>query len=385
MTEHKNIRRLLHKFILNRCTPEEMDKVVSYFKENELSDDFPTVDAAIKMLGTMCELSESKADKIYGKIISHKIPEQQVKVKRIWRYASVAVIVLFFVGLGYEGREHLFKKEVVVEPPINQITLQLEDGSTKVISENVNTQIVNSAGGIVGVQKGKLLVYGEGAKSESLVYNTLNVPYGKRFQVQLSDGTSVHLNAGSSLKYPVKFLAGQNRQVYLTGEAFFDVEKDTEHPFIVNSDQLNIRVLGTQFNVSSYPEDTATDVVLVEGSVGMYKSNHDFDKGRNIILEPGYKGSLDKMTDSITTKQVVTNVYTLWINGGLVFRNIPFKNILKKMERHYNKTIINENTELSNEIFNASFTDVPIEKILEYLKLTYAIDFEINGNQIVIK
>lgn len=385
MSQNPNIRQLLRKYILNQCTPEEMDEVVLYFKEHELSDDFPTVEEVVKMLDTIPEMDESKADSIYDEIVSQKIPKQTVKVKWIWRYASVAAIVLLFIGVGYLYSEDVFTKDDVVnDGAIDQITLQLDDGSTKVISENGDVQITNSTGGVVGKQSGKLLVYENTATSESLVYNTLNVPYGKRFQVQLSDGTTVHLNAGTTIKYPVNFIEGQHRQVYLTGEAFFDVAKDAEHPFIVNSDNLNIRVLGTQFNVSSYPEDSATDVVLVEGSVGMYESGGDFDEAKNTILQPGYKGSFDKGANSITTKQVVTDVYTSWINGGLVFRNMAFKNILKKMERHYNKTIVNENVELSNEIFNASFTDVPIEKILEYLEITYAIDFEINGNQILI-
>src|SRR5690606_36367432 len=117
--------------------------------------------------------------------------------------------------------------------------------------------------------------------SDKLAYNTLKIPFGKKFRLQLSDGTMVHINSGSTLKYPIKFIAGENRQVYLDGEAFFDVAKDKKHPFIVNADNLNVRVLGTHFNVSNYPEDAVTDVVLVEGSVGMYRSNEEFDASKN--------------------------------------------------------------------------------------------------------
>ena len=115
---------------------------------------------------------------------------------------------------------------------------------------------------MVGNQNGNKIVYDTETTLEKLVYNTIKIPYGKRFELQLSDGTIVHLNSGTTLKYPVKFIASGNRQVFLDGEAFFDVAKDKTHPFVVNADNLNVRVLGTHFNVSNYPEDKLTDIVL---------------------------------------------------------------------------------------------------------------------------
>ena len=173
----------------------------------------------------------------------------------------------------------------------------------------------------------------------------------------------------------MKFLTGKTRQVFLKGEAYFDVAKDEKHPFVVNADHLNVEVLGTQFNFSSYPEDIETDVVLVEGSVNLYSTSN---KNNNVLLKPGFKGSLHKKTtDTIATNPVITSIYTSWINGELVFRNITFGNILKKMERHYNVDIVNNNTQLSDEKFNASFRNEPIEKILEYFKITYNINYTI--------
>ncbi|MEX0313713.1 MAG: FecR family protein [Allomuricauda sp.] len=387
MDSEANIKKLLHKFILNQCSEEETEKIIAYFKEHKLSDEFPTVEEVMAIMDTIPEMDEAKANSVYQQIISQEPPRKTINKPtkiRFWRYASVAVVVLS-IGLGYLYKEEIFPSNPIDAVPSDQITLQLEDGSTKVISEEDHIQILSSSGSVVGKQSGKLLVYENATESESVVYNTLNVPYGKRFELQLSDGTRVHLNAGTSLKYPINFIEGQHRKVFLTGEALFDVSRDEEPPFILNSDDLNVRVLGTQFNVSSYPEDTASEVVLVEGSVGMYSGEEEFNAEKNTVLEPGYKGTFHKSGNSITTKAVVTDVYTSWIYGGLVFRNMTFNNILKKMERHYNKTIVNENAEISNEIFNASFTDVPIEKILEYIKITYAIDYEINGEHVILK
>ena len=324
-----------------------------------------------------------ETEKIYVKL-ENKITKSNKKVKtlklfRVFKYASIVVV---FLGLGYLYQNGYFSKNEPFSIPNEQITLQLENGTIKVINEDGTSQVLDAKGNIIGTQSGTQLVYSNTTEDEKLTYNTLNVPYGKRFEILLSDGTKVHLNAGTSLKYPVKFLKGQNREVFLKGEAFFNVSKDTKHPFIVNADALNVQVLGTQFNISSYPEDIETDVVLVEGSVNLYTEEAS---NNHVLLKPGFKGSyLKNNTGNITTNPVITSIYTSWIDGELVFRNITFENIMKKMERHYNVDIQNNHTELANEKFNASFRNEPIEKILEYFKITYNINYTINNNKILI-
>ena len=125
------------------------------------------------------------------------------------------------------------------------------------------------------------------SSAETLVYNTLKIPYGKQFEVELSDGTIVHLNSGTTLRYPVAFLKNQNRKVFLTGEAFFEVAKDKAHPFTVSTQELNVEVLGTKFNASSYTEDVTTDIVLVEGKVALYKDKKE--NNNSVKLTPGSK------------------------------------------------------------------------------------------------
>src|SRR5690606_35926115 len=155
------------------------------------------------------------------------------------------------------------------KPPIkgNQITLQLDNGKVEVINEDDLRRILDTEGSEVGFQNGNQLNYNKGYGSEKLIYNELNIPNGKKFNLVLSDGTKVSLNSGSSIKFPVQFLPGQNREVTLTGEAYFEVKKDSVDPFIVHVADLKVRVLGTEFNLSSYPEDKEVTAVLVQGSV----------------------------------------------------------------------------------------------------------------------
>lgn len=368
------------KSLLNNETP-------SFLKETEIFDESDreyilknlTDETIIKK---RLEIAKSINKKAAWKPFKNKIIKSNKKVKvlktiRVFKYASIIFILL---GLGYLYQNGYFSKNEPFRIPNEQITLQLDDGTIKVINEDGTSQVLNSKGNIIGTQSGTQLLYSNATIDEKLTYNTLNVPYGKRFEILLSDGTKVYLNAGTSLKYPVKFLKGQNREVFLKGEAFFNVSKDTKHPFIVNSDALNVQVLGTQFNISSYQEDIGTDVVLVEGSVNLYTEKA---ANNHVLLEPGFKGSyLKNNNGNITINPVTTSIYTSWIYGELVLRNITFENIIKKMERHYNVDIQNNNTELTNEKFNASFRNEPLEKILEYFKIAYNIDYTINNNKI---
>jgi transmembrane sensor len=389
MNENSEIQKLLHKFILNQCSVEETNKVVEYYRNNKLTSDFPEVEDIKSLLNEMPQMDEATADKIFSNIlVSAKETEamETISEKNPFRkYLGIAASILVLLTIGLSYQQGFFNLKEAPVSNSNEITLQLENGDIQVISAGKKSQIADADGNVVGNQNGNKIVYDTETTADKLVYNTLKIPYGKRFELQLSDGTIVHLNSGTTLKYPVKFIAGENRQVFLDGEAFFDVTKDKTHPFVVNADNLNIRVLGTHFNVSNYPEDNLTDVVLVEGSVGLYSAKEQFNAEKNTILKPGFKGSFSKNTNKIMTKAVITDVYTAWIKGGLTFRDMTFKDISKKLERHYNVTIVNQNSKLSNEKFNASFGDEPIAKVLSYFNEIHGINYTLKNNEVLIK
>jgi len=392
MNSNPEIKSLLQKFVLNQCTPEETNEVIAYYKKNQLTDDFPTVEDIQNLLAEMPKMEKHKADDIFANILKASKEEETVielpsRKSNYRKYISIAASVIVLLGIGFFYKQNMSNK--AVEPKFDfkssDIVLQLENGEVQVISEHNSAQVKDAKGNIVGNQNGDKLVYESNSDSEKLIYNTIKIPYGKKFRLQLSDGTFVHLNSGTTLRYPVKFIAGENRQVFLDGEAFFDVAKDKKHPFIVNADELNVRVLGTHFNVSNYPEDALTDVVLVEGSVGMYESSQEFDAAKNTILKPGFKGSFNKENAKISTKAVITDIYTSWIDGGLTFRNMTFKNIITKLERRYNVTIVNKNEKLASEKFNASFKEESIENVMSYFNEIHGINYTIKNNQILIK
>lgn len=297
-------------------------------------------------------------------------------------FFKYAAIIVLMVGVGYYlSQKYLFVSNQQVIPQ-GSIVLEMEDGTLKILSEDGNEQLVDGSGNTIGEQNGQQLNYSKAQKKAELVYNTLTIPYGKRFSLKLSDGTTVYLNSGTSLKYPIKFIEGQHRKVFLTGEAYFDVAKDAEHPFVVASEHIDVKVLGTVFNVSAYPEDASADVVLIEGSVRM--AANGTPSNQEATLVPGTKGSLNKTSENILTEKVDTAIYTSWIQGELFFRNMPFENIVKKLERHYDRKIVIQNKDLKSEIFNASFKEEPIENVLSYFKDSFNIKYHTENNIIYI-
>ena len=377
------IENLIVKYITQSINAKELDVLVDWIQTKSNVQEFKSyVNTHYAIIFSMNELDSDKIKKeLLLRIRKDKSIYSKLKVRSILKYAAIAIV---FISVGYFYQD--FSKVQSVNDVVPQeefITLQLDDGNIKIISEDGTSKVKDKKGNVVGEKNGAQLVYNNKGEVEKLEYNTLNIPYGKRFELLLSDGTKVHLNAGTSLKYPVKFLEGEIRHVFLSGEAYFDVSENKENPFIVNADDLNIEVLGTAFNVSTYPEDLNTDVVLVEGSVSLYTGKEN-DVKSNTLLEPGFTGSFNKKEKSISTKPVITSIYTAWIYGELVFRDIMFSNILKKMERHYNVQITNTNLKLTDEKFNASFGDEPIEKILNYFEITYGVEFTMEENNEII-
>jgi len=299
--------------------------------------------------------------------------------KKMLQYAA---IVFCLLGLVYVFQYKNVKQDKI-EIPSDAIQLVLENGDIQVLNPNGKQQIIKKNGEVVASQKENEINYRSANAMNKLIYNEIKIPYGKTFKVMLSDGTSVNLNAGSSLKYPVQFVKGHNREVVLEGEAFFDVAKDKTHPFIVKTRGVNVQVLGTKFNVSSYKEDSDINTVLIEGSVSL-SGLGNVDK--KAMLTPGEKGSWNSKNTEITIDKVDTRFYTEWINGEIVFRKTAFRDIIIKLERTYDVTIENNRTDILDKKFNASFNKniESIEKVLETMSKIQGFTYTKQGKLIKI-
>ncbi|RAV29208.1 FecR family protein [Sinomicrobium soli] len=267
-------------------------------------------------------------------------------------------------------------------PTAPQITLQLEDGTLHVIDNDATGTITTKDGKTVGQQDKHILVYNNRVSNATTgpAYNKLSVPYGRQFELVLSDSSHVYLNAGSTLRYPRQFLPGKPREVYLDGEAFFEVTRDTTRTFTVATRDMNTVVYGTRFNVTSYHNEASPYTVLVEGSVGVYRSGaEDIRK-----ITPGQMATLDK--DSMTIAAVNVHKYTAWTSGELYFMDDPFALILRKLERHYNVTIKNTYTALDTEQLTSSFHEEDsLELVMRILAKLKPFRYHREGSRITIQ
>lgn len=378
-----NLEKLIAKYLDNQASLNEIDELTEWIEQDEneqIFKQYSEINYAVEYNMKQFDLDKAK-EKLFRKIRRDKNIFYRKKFQNILKYAAVLLII---VGAGYFYQEYSFNSDLPtrVIPKEGSITLELENGMIEVINTQSSKEITDSQGNIVGNQKNDLLTYNLNENKEVLVYNTLKVPYGKRFEIQLSDGTKVFLDAGTSLKYPVSFIRNHPREVFLNGEAYFDVSEDKDQPFRVNVGALNVEVLGTEFNVQAYTEDQSFDVVLVEGSVKLYQNLEDKNK---MTIFPGERGVFNRKEKTITVDEVNTTVYTAWRKGELVFRNMTFNNITKKLERHFNVVIINQNKLLSEQVFNASFNNDSIESVLSYFQDISDLQYEFKDDIIYIK
>lgn len=371
---------LISKYLLGKATEEEVERIFQWI---DASPENKRVFIQFKKAWALGDKSDEDNQLAWRELESKLDNKPKPGFSGFMMYAAILV---FLIGIGYFFTQQKSNSNL---PSIdkNAITLELGNGNIQIITEDGESTIVDKKGKLVGIQKGNILNYNSVTSdldSSKPIYNELTIPYGKSFKLVLSDGTTIHLNAGSSIKYPVKFIEGAQREVFLKGEAFFDVVKNARHPFVVNVNDLNVRVLGTKFNVSSYPEDRNINTVLVEGSVALHDKDDTYNASTAFLLEPGYKGEWNPDSKETTMSKVDTNEYTSWIEGRMIFRNAPFRIIRKKLERKYNVSIKNNNKILEERTYNAVFDIESIEQVLRTLNEIYSIEYTIDKNEIII-
>lgn len=209
------------------------------------------------------------------------------------------------------------------------------------------------------------------------IYQEIKAAYGTQAKVELSDGTKVFLNSGSKLRFPQTFANQQQRTVFLDGEGYFEVTKNKEQPFIVQANRLNIRVLGTKFNIDAYTDNASISVALVEGSVMLQGNAGNLNKDL-MELKPNQVATLNP-TDQTLSKTYVPDLYkyTAWINGRIVFFGDPIQTVVKKLEKWYNVEIVIADKKLEDYRFTATFIDEPLEQILNILSISSQMTYTI--------
>ncbi|QNL49139.1 FecR domain-containing protein [Olivibacter sp. SDN3] len=251
--------------------------------------------------------------------------------------ASIILAVLIYTTNRSRSNlnlEHIAIKNQTIAVDTTAIGLLAEDGTFTKLHEQKELVVDNKA---------------DNGKSS---FQTLNVPYGRSISLRLPDDSKVTLNAGSQLTFPTNF-SNESRTVYLEGEAFFDIATDEKHPFIVRTEDIKIRVLGTKFNVSAYKDESASTAILLSGKIELSdtKSSERFQKQQ---LVPGDVAVLDRKIDKLNISLDKSNHEVLWTGRKLKLYNTPHLEVLKKLERRYNVKILDVEAETREETFSGT-------------------------------
>lgn len=303
--------------------------------------------------------------------------------RQLLKYAAVFLLVATMGGIFYYyqfSHRNRFPVEMADSRLFEKGGIVLPDGTINEF-ETKETQIKQSSSGEITVNDDTLHVSSTEMNSDASAMTQVITPYGKRTQIVLPDGTKIWLNAGTTLSYPTSF-SNKSREVYLSGEAFFEVAKDKSRPFHVITGDLKIKVTGTRFNVTSYQNDTFTQAVLVEGKIFASK-NGIFAK--DVELTPGERVVLDKSENRLSKQKVDVEQYASWINGYLIIRDEPIDEIIKKLERYYDRKIIAE--KLSQDIRFTGKLNLAddLNKVLQNIAFSAAFTIEYKNDTYIIK
>ncbi len=334
------------------------------------------------------EESVELSDRILGSInIRPKTDNKKGNFKMLLSYAAVGLIFFALGGLAVyllSDKDDIFRLMAVemqqIPSAINEPSLVLSDGS-QVLLKNQESNIDYTRSGEILINNDSIIKPQRGKD----VINQLTIPYGNRSRVVLADSSTVWVNAGSRLLYPAEF-NGIKREVVLFGEAFFDVTKDDDKPFIVKTGSLEVKVLGTQFNISAYPDDNNIQTVLTEGSVSIKRNGAHFFEN-DLVLQPNQLASFNKTTNEYIVYYIDTEYYTIWTKGLLSFKDIDLNRITKRLERFYNITFkYNDPLKGCIKVTGKLDLNQNQEEVMEYLAKASGISFQrINNQHYIIK
>lgn len=322
---------------------------------------------------------------VYASVAQELGFEQKVKRPSVKMYWAAAAAVLLFVFFGVYQYQQLGQKDPAtlveqdIAPGNESAVLILEDGQEIVLSAASNGEIANTNGiQISNDNKGQISYHyvGNGVSKSSL--NTIKTRNGQSYTIQLADGTKVWLNAASTLQFQTTLEQGGTRQVQLRGEAYFEVAKDAKHPFIVQTDRQTVRVLGTHFNVSAYPNDYAGSTTVLEGRVAVKHKTVEH------ILNPGQQA----VTTSRGTFVVKTDATRAvdWQQGDFALNNIKFEDAMQKIARWYDIDVIYEGN-VDKTMLTGGWVSKkqPLSTVLRAIESLDLVRFERKGRTLIVK
>lgn len=374
-SKYTDFERLVEKFIQGDLSDEEQEKLDSLLNDKDNKSHFKEMlSLNYRLNKRWLKIEQAKKDKLFAKIMEVPPVKKLNPYQNLLRIAAIFAILLGGAVLYYASFE--------IQPvPEQVVTLDLDTGVHKQLEKGAKG-VIAETNGVRIEQRGDTLTYiAKNQDNVIISFDEIHVPYGKSSVVALADGTLINLNAGSSLRYPNGFKAEGNREVFLTGEAYFQVSHDAKRPFLVHTDDLEIEVLGTHFNVQAYADEKNSNTLLVNGVVQVKQKSNPEDA---VVLKPGMQASYTQGSKSLEIASVNTAPYIAWVKGQLYFDQADFPQIARILERKFDVQIQVNNTALKKEKFTAKFKAESLEQILKSFNESYPFNYDIKQNTVVI-
>jgi transmembrane sensor len=400
----ERLNYLFQRFLRDQASAEEVQELwdmIAVLKDSDfLNDTMGELWHSAKTGNSDNQKDWSKAEDRLHQFIAGsqnaKRPRAILFSKRKWSVAASILILLaagtFWIVNSRNSQRSLAGNRTEVKsnpgvPGSDRAMLTLMDGST-ISLDSISSGSIARQGmlTLVKEQDGRLTyeqsLSVQSSKSISTTpeeYNTLSIPRGGQYRLMLSDGTQVWLNSESKLRFPVHF-GNKTRPVYLSGEGYFEVAANSK-PFIVNTDKVNVNVLGTKFNVSAYSDDQAIITTLAEGKVSV----QNIKDSEGILLHPGQQVLYARPSESIKMVDVDANLYTAWKDGKFYFKKEKLGVLMKKLARWYDVQVEFQDPAIANKLFTGvALRSKNIQYMLDMINRTTEIKYKLEDRKLTI-
>ena len=384
----KEIHELLLAYLRDDISEEEMIRLQGWLDENErhrkLLDELRDKEVLRQEIGAYASFDTSRRW-IQLKEEMDKTPRKRRLLLRVWKSVAAVFVAAVAGGLLYwqiTDSARPVEEQVLVaqiRPGETQAVLITGKGQQLLLQGLKDTCLDITGNETLKISKDGSLEYSLSALSRMPEWHTLQVPRGGEYKIVLDDGTEIWLNSASELKYPAHFV-GNERRVCLVGEAYFQVARNEAAPFIVETRDMDVKVLGTSFNVSAYEDEENSHATLVEGRVEV----DDKINGEKVTLTPGEQALLQGK--EMVVREVNTKLYSMWRLDRFTFASEDMEGVIRKLSRWYNVNFFFSNSSMKQKRFTGSLPKYSdISQVLKMIEMTTDIKFQVKGNTIIIQ
>ena len=378
------IAELIYKDKIGELSEREKNELLAWLEESDFNRQiFDELAKGSSLSQSYDEYRNIHREQVWNAIEKQIVPQgRQLSLQWVGYAASVMILVVagWFIFQMSDNKNVVQegKKVARITPGKQKAILYLDNGEQVVLADNNTVVVEDSLSGRIE-QVDKSLVYQTESTVKEERLNVLEIPNGGEFQVTLADGTKVCLNAGTKLTYPIAFV-GKERRVRLEGEGYFEVKRDENKPFIVEINGMEVKVLGTSFNLRSFAADNRSTATLISGKIEVKTSS------RRVELSPNQQADLWVGENKLDVREVDAAVYSAWTKGRFVFRRERLETILDDVSRWYNVTVFYEQSSAKDILFSGIMERyADISKTLEMLEKTGKVSFIIDEQKIIVR